>query len=207
MKWVYFITPYNSLNEEVMNLVGHHKLFYGIDYLPVTFLGAASPQLQSYSSGGNWQSCVLLVRPQDHSKPVIQPHRPARRADLWLYMWSKVGHSENILKLWCLQSFLSLLEMPSGYKSLWQVARTPSLRAESLKEKVFRLRPSEKREWKSEGVKQRTDNFSFLGSSHWDPWIFSESCVLDSQNHFRESPLSLKPVGGGLLSTVIQTLL
>ena len=40
-------------NEQVVEFVGHHKLFYGIDYLPVTFLGAASPQLQSYSSGGN----------------------------------------------------------------------------------------------------------------------------------------------------------
>ena len=32
-----------------------------------------------------------------------------------------------------------------------------------------------------------------------------ESCVLDSQNHFNESPFSLKPVGVGLLSILIQT--
>ena len=48
------------LNEEVVELVGHHKLFHGLDYLPIAILGAVSPQLQSYSSGGNWQSCVLL---------------------------------------------------------------------------------------------------------------------------------------------------
>ena len=41
------------LNEDVVELVGHHKLFHGLDYLPVTFLGAVSPQLQSCSSGGN----------------------------------------------------------------------------------------------------------------------------------------------------------
>ena len=49
-----------SLYEEVVELVGHHKLFRGLYYLPVTFFGVASPQLQSCSSGGNWQSCVLL---------------------------------------------------------------------------------------------------------------------------------------------------
>ena len=41
------------LNEEVVELVGHHKLFNGLDHLPVSFLGAASPQLPSCSSGGN----------------------------------------------------------------------------------------------------------------------------------------------------------
>ena len=39
------------LNEEVVEFVGHHKLFRGLDHLPVAFLGAASPQLQSCSSG------------------------------------------------------------------------------------------------------------------------------------------------------------
>ena len=52
------------LNEEVEELVGHHKLFHGLDHLPVAILGAASPQLQSCSSEGNWQSCVLLGRGQ-----------------------------------------------------------------------------------------------------------------------------------------------
>ena len=33
----------------------------------------------------------------------------------------------------------------------------------------------------------------------------SDSSVLDSQNHFNESPFSLKPVGVGLLSILIQT--
>ena len=41
------------LNEEVVEFVGHHNLFHGIDHLPVYILGAASPQLQSCSSGGN----------------------------------------------------------------------------------------------------------------------------------------------------------
>ena len=41
------------LNEEVVELVGHHKLFHGLEYLPVAILEAASPQLQSCSSGSN----------------------------------------------------------------------------------------------------------------------------------------------------------
>ena len=52
------------LNEEVVELVGQQELFHGLDHPPVTVLGAASPQLQSCSSGGNWQSCVLLGRGQ-----------------------------------------------------------------------------------------------------------------------------------------------
>ena len=60
-------------------------------------------------------------------------------------------HSENTLKLWCLQSFLSLLEMPSACKTLGQVAWTPSVGVESLRKKVVRLRPSEKKEGKEWG--------------------------------------------------------
>ena len=45
-----FIIP---SNEEVVELVGHHKLFEGLDHLPIAILGAASPQLQLCSSGGN----------------------------------------------------------------------------------------------------------------------------------------------------------
>ena len=41
------------LNEDVVELVGHHKFFHGLDHLPVAILEAASPQLQSCSSGGN----------------------------------------------------------------------------------------------------------------------------------------------------------
>ena len=41
------------LKEEVVELVGHHKLFHGLDHLSVAILGAASPQLQSCNSGGN----------------------------------------------------------------------------------------------------------------------------------------------------------
>ena len=94
--------------------------------------------------------------------------------------------------------------MPSGFKTLWQVAWTTSLGVEALRKKVARLRPSKKTKGKEQGWK-RIDDFWFLGSSHWDLYICSDSCVLDSQNHFNEFPLSLKPVGGGLLSTVIQT--
>ena len=62
------------LNEEMVELVSYHKLFHDLDYLPVTFFGSASPQLQAYSSGGNWQSCVLLSQGQwpckaNHSTP------------------------------------------------------------------------------------------------------------------------------------------
>ena len=46
------------LNEEVVELVGHHKHSHGLDHPPVAILGAASPKLQSWSSGGNWESCV-----------------------------------------------------------------------------------------------------------------------------------------------------
>ena len=41
------------LNEEVVKLVGHHKPFHGLDYLPVAFFEAASSQLQSCSFGRN----------------------------------------------------------------------------------------------------------------------------------------------------------
>ena len=41
------------LNEEVVELVGHHKFFHGLDHLLVAILGSASPQLQSCSFGGN----------------------------------------------------------------------------------------------------------------------------------------------------------
>ena len=40
-------------NEEVVEFVGHHKLFLGLDHLPVTVLRAASPQLKSCISGGH----------------------------------------------------------------------------------------------------------------------------------------------------------
>ena len=93
------------LNEEVVEFVGHHNLFHVIDHLPVYILGAASPQLQSCSSGGNWQHMSLWVRAKDHEKPVIRPHVPARMPDLGLYMWNEVGHSVNTLELWSLQTF------------------------------------------------------------------------------------------------------
>ena len=95
--------------------------------------------------------CAAGSGPQDHVKSIIGPHGPARTADLGLYLWSELGHSENTLELWCLQSFLSLLEMPSGYKTLGQVAWTPSVGVEALRKKVVRLRPSEKKEGKEWG--------------------------------------------------------
>ena len=52
------------LNEEVVELVGHHKLFHGLDHPSVAILGAAFPQLQACSSGRNWASCVLLGQGQ-----------------------------------------------------------------------------------------------------------------------------------------------
>ena len=52
------------LNEEVVELEGHHKHFHGLDHPPAGILGVASPQLQSCSSGGNWESCVLLGQGQ-----------------------------------------------------------------------------------------------------------------------------------------------
>ena len=33
------------LNEEMMELVSHHKFFHGLDHLPVAVLGATSLQL------------------------------------------------------------------------------------------------------------------------------------------------------------------
>ena len=96
--------------------------------------------------------------------------------------------------------------MPSGYKTLGQVAWTPSLGVEALRKKVVSSDHQRRGKEKAEGEKKITDDFLFLGSSHRDLCICSDSCVLDSQNHFSESPFSLKPVGGGLLSTVIQTL-
>ena len=35
----------SPLNEEVVELVCHHKLFHGLDHLPVAVLGATSLQL------------------------------------------------------------------------------------------------------------------------------------------------------------------
>ena len=148
------------LNEEMVELVGHHNHFHGRDYLPVTFFGAASPQLQSWSSGGNWQSCVLLGQGQWPCKANHKTPWPCSMAELGLYTWSAVGHSENTLELWCLQYFLSLLEMPSGYNTLGQVAWTPSLGVEALRKKVVRIRPSKKREGKEQECE--TENWYLL---------------------------------------------
>ena len=143
------------------------------------------------------------VRVKDHVKPVIIRHFPARMADIGLYMWSEVGHSENILELWCLQSsFLTgdafRIKNPRA-GSLNSLTRCRSLKEESCQAKTV------KEEWR-ERVRVR-ENWWLLIS-----WVqslrslyFSDSCVLDSQNHFNESPFSLKPVGVGLLSILVQT--
>ena len=73
-------------NEEVVEFVCHHKLFHGLDHSQVAILGAASPQLQSCSSGGNDNHVCCWVSAKDHVKPVIRPHVPARMVDLRLYM-------------------------------------------------------------------------------------------------------------------------
>ena len=64
MKRVYFIPLRIPLNEEVVELVGHHQISHGLDHPPAAILGATSPQFQSCSSGGNWESCVLLGQGQ-----------------------------------------------------------------------------------------------------------------------------------------------
>ena len=80
-KRVYFIIPYNSSEWGVGGVVGHHKLFHGLDHLLVANLGAVSPQLQSCSSGGNWQSCVLLGQGQ---RPCKASHKtPCPCQDGW----------------------------------------------------------------------------------------------------------------------------
>ena len=57
--------------------------------------------------------------------------------------------------------------MPSGYKTLGQVAWTLSLGVEALRKKVVRLRPSKKREGKGQGRKR--ENWWLLIS-----WIQSQ---------------------------------
>ena len=68
---------------------------------------------------------------------------------------------------------LSLLGDALSYKALGQIAWTSSLCVEALSKKIFRLRPSKKREGKEPGW-ERIDDFWFLGSSHWDLCICSD---------------------------------
>ena len=206
MKGIYFITPYNSSEWEGGGVGGSSQTLPWPRLSPSRFLwGCLSPASVIYF----WRILTIFYAAASGPQCKVNHRTPWPCQD----GWSRTVHviwggsfRENTLELWCLQSFLSLLEMPSGYKTLWQVAWIPSLGVEALMKKVLRLWPSKKRGWNSEGVKQRTNDFWFFGSSHWDLCICSESCVLDSQNHFNEPHLFLKPVGGGLLSTVIQTL-
>ena len=80
------LPPIIPLNEVVVELVDHHKLFYGLDHHPVAILGAASPQLQSCSSGGNWQSCVLLGQGQRPCKTSHKTTCPCQDG------WSRTVH-------------------------------------------------------------------------------------------------------------------
>ena len=43
MKWVCFITPYNSSEWGGGGVGGSYKLFFGLDYLPVAFFGLPLP--------------------------------------------------------------------------------------------------------------------------------------------------------------------
>ena len=54
---------------------------------------------------------------------------------------------------------ISLLGDALGYKTLGQVAWTPSLGVEALRKKVVRLRPQRRGKGKSKGGKERTDDF------------------------------------------------
>ena len=154
MKRVYFIIPYISSEWGGGGVGGLSQTLPWPRLSPSYFLwGCLSPASVMLF----WRKLTIMCAagwgPQDHVKPIIGPHGPARMADLRLYMWYEVGHSENTLELWCWQCFLSLLVMPSGYKTLGEIAWTPLLGVEALRKKVVRLRPSKKREWKSECVK------------------------------------------------------
>ena len=74
------------LNEEVVESVGHHKLFHVLDHLPVTFFGPPLPSFSHVVLEGIDNHVCCWVRPQEHVKPVIGPHGPARMADLGLHM-------------------------------------------------------------------------------------------------------------------------
>ena len=96
--------------------------------------------------------------------------------------WSGAGAS--FLTRWCLQD----IKLKAGSLDY-------SLGVEALRKKVVRLGPSKKREGKDWGWKR--ENWWLLVS--WFQslrfFICSDSCVLDSQNHFNESPLFVNPVG------------
>ena len=67
-------------------MVGHHELFHGLDHSPV-IIQSRKP-LPSFShvvleETENHVCC--WVRVNDHAKPVIGPHGPARMADLVLF--------------------------------------------------------------------------------------------------------------------------
>ena len=74
------------LNEEVVESVGHHKLFHVLDHLPVTFFGPPLPSFSHVVLEGIDNHVCCWVRPQEHVKPVIGPHGPARMTDLGLHM-------------------------------------------------------------------------------------------------------------------------
>ena len=87
------------LNEEMVELVGHHKLFHGLDHPPGIILGAVSPQFQSCTSGGNWKSCVLLSQGQWPCKANHRTPWPCQDGWSRAVMWTEVGQSENTLEL------------------------------------------------------------------------------------------------------------
>ena len=184
------------LNEEVVESVDHHEIFHGLDHPPVAILGAAFPQLQSCSSGGNWESCVLLGQGQ---WPCKASHR-ATALQGWLIWGCTCDLSYQRTPLNSDSSeFFSLLGDALGYKTLGQVAWTPSLGVEALRKKVVRLRPQRRGKGKSKGGKERTDDFWFLGSSHRSLYLlwflcpgFQESFQWVS--HFLEASWSWAPL-------------
>ena len=101
-------------------------------------------------------------------------------------------------------SLLSLLGDAFGIYNPRAGSLNSLIQLEALRKNVARLWPSKKTKGKAQWW-DRIDEFWFLGSSHWDLCICSESCVLDSQNHFNKSPFSWKSIGSGLLSILIQT--
>ena len=86
MKRVYFITPYNSLNDHVVEFVDHYKLFHDLDISQSLYLGLPLPSFSHEVLEEIDNHVCCWVRVNDHVKPIIGPHGPAWMADLGLYM-------------------------------------------------------------------------------------------------------------------------
>ena len=89
------------------------------------------------------------------------------------------------------------IQNPRG-SSLDSHTRCRSLKEESCQAKIIKEEGRERARVR----KRELMTSDFLGPV---TEIYFDSFVLDSQNHFNEYPFSLKPVGVGLLSILIQT--